>query len=82
MVALISGLTDVDAISLSSLRLYGMEKLSAGETVTAILIAILSNLVFKFGVVAMIGGRALIVSTMAGFAGIAAGCLAGWALIF
>lgn len=82
VVALISGLTDVDAISLSSLRLYGMEKLSAGETVTAILIAILSNLVFKFGVVAMIGGRALIVSTMAGFAGIAAGCLAGWALIF
>lgn len=79
-VALISGLTDVDAITLSSLRLFGMEKLAAGETVTSILIAMLSNLGFKFGVIAVVGGRKLAASASVGFFGVAAGCVAGWVL--
>ncbi len=79
-VALISGLTDVDAITLSSLRLFGMEKLNAGETVTSILIAMLANLGFKLGIVAVVGGRQLALRASAGFFGIAAGCLAGWLL--
>lgn len=79
-VALVSGLTDVDAITLSSLRLYGMEKLSGGETVTSILIAMLANLGFKLGVVAVVGGRQLAGAAAAGFLGVAAGCAAGWAL--
>jgi uncharacterized membrane protein (DUF4010 family) len=49
LLALASGLTDVDAITLSSLRMFGMEKLDAAQTVTAITLATLSNLAFKTG---------------------------------
>jgi uncharacterized membrane protein (DUF4010 family) len=80
-VALISGLTDVDAITLSSLRLFGMEKLTAAETVTSILIAMLANLGFKLGIVAVVGGRKLAMAAVTGFMGVAAGFLAGWALL-
>src|SRR3989339_528150 len=46
-VALGSGLTDVDAITLSSLRLFNLGQLSEQQTVTAITLAFISNLVFK-----------------------------------
>ena len=59
LLALASGLTDVDAISLSSLRLYGQGKLLANQTVLAIAIAFLSNLAFKFGLLSFFGGKAL-----------------------
>ena len=81
LVAVVSGLTDVDAITLSSLRLYGLEKLSANQTVTAILIATLSNLVFKLGIVATVGGALLTRRVGAGFGLIATGLIAG-ALFF
>jgi uncharacterized membrane protein (DUF4010 family) len=58
-VALVSGLTDVDAITLSSLRLFNLGQLSDHQTVISIAIAFLSNLAFKFGMVVFIGGRAL-----------------------
>lgn len=80
-VALISGLTDVDAITLSSLRLYGMQKLDGGEAVTAILIAMLANLCFKLGIIAVVGGRKLATAALLGFLGVAAGCVGGWAMI-
>lgn len=57
--ALVSGLTDVDAITLSSLRLFELGKLTPEQTVTAMVIAYLSNLTFKFGMVLVVGGRAL-----------------------
>jgi uncharacterized membrane protein (DUF4010 family) len=80
-VALISGLTDVDAITLSSLRLYGMQKLDAGEATTSILIAMLANLCFKLGIIAVVGGRKLATAALLGFLGVAAGCVGGWAMI-
>jgi len=80
-VALVSGLTDVDAITLSSLRLFGLDKLQATETVTSILIAMLANLGFKLGIVAVVGGRRLATNAAAGFLGVAAGCVGGWALV-
>ena len=73
LVALASGLTDVDAITLSSLRLFGIEKLTIGETVTAISLATLSNLAFKTGLVVVIGGPALARRTLPGLAVIAVG---------
>ena len=42
-VALASGLTDVDAITLSSLRLFNLGQLTEQQTVTAITLAILAN---------------------------------------
>lgn len=58
-VALASGLTDVDAITLTSLRLFEIGKLEATETVTAISLGILSNIAFKFGLIFFIGGSLL-----------------------
>ncbi|MQY50437.1 MgtC/SapB family protein [Rhodocyclus gracilis] len=81
VVALISGLTDVDAITLSSLRLFGQNKLGAEQTATAILIAQLANLSFKLGIVGIVGGRTLARGAVTGFIAVAAGSLAGWALL-
>lgn len=59
VVALVSGLTDVDAITVSSLRLFGLGKLPAFDAVTAIGLGIISNIGFKFGLVFFIGGPLL-----------------------
>ncbi|OGS92637.1 MAG: magnesium transporter MgtC [Gallionellales bacterium GWA2_60_18] len=77
IVALISGLTDVDAITLSSLRLFNLGQLDQRQTVTAIAIAFIANLAFKFGMVAFIGGWQLARRVMAGFLAMSAGVLAG-----
>ena len=59
-VAVIAGLTDVDAITLSSSQLVSQGRLDADTAWRLILVASLSNLVFKGGMVAVIGGRALL----------------------
>jgi uncharacterized membrane protein (DUF4010 family) len=76
-VALVSGLTDVDAITLSSLRLFNLGQLSERQTVTAIAIAFLSNVTFKFGMVVFIGGWTLARQVAIGFVAIACGVLLG-----
>lgn len=81
LVAVVSGLTDVDAITLSSLRLYGLQKLSAEETVTAVLIAMFANLAFKLGIVAAIGGALLTRRVSYGFALVAVGVAGTWLLL-
>jgi len=72
-VALLSGLTDVDAITLSSLRLYEMGKLQATETVMAISLGILSNIGFKLGLVCFIGSTLLAKQCISGMLATAAG---------
>jgi uncharacterized membrane protein (DUF4010 family) len=59
-VAAISGLTDVDAITLSTSRLVQAARLDPDTGWRAILLASLSNLVFKGGIVAVLGSRALL----------------------
>lgn len=59
LLAFVSGLTDVDAISISMLRLFDQGKLTPDVTVMTITIAYLSNLLFKFGLVMSIGGGSL-----------------------
>jgi uncharacterized membrane protein (DUF4010 family) len=76
-VALVSGLTDVDAITLSSLRLFNLGQLSELQTVTAIALAFVSNLAFKFGIVLFIGGRHLARLVAAGFGAMVCGVLLG-----
>lgn len=58
-VALVSGLTDVDPITLSTLRLLDMGQVVQQQAVIAIMLAVLANLIFKLGLVFSIGGRAL-----------------------
>lgn len=80
-VAAISGLTDVDAITLSSLRLFDLDKLSANHAAMAIAIAFLSNMLFKFGLVFFIGGKGLAKQVLAGFAAIIGGVALGLLLL-
>jgi len=80
-VALVSGLTDVDAITLSSLRLLNLGQLSEQQTVVAITLAFLSNVAFKFGMVVVIGGWALARQVAIGFAAIALGVLFGLLIV-
>lgn len=77
LLAFASGLTDVDAISLSSLRLFEQGKLQADQTVISIAIAYLSNLAFKFGLLAFIGGKALAQRAALGMGAVAIGVTAG-----
>ncbi len=72
-VALVSGLTDVDAITLSSLRLFELGKLNASEAVTAIALAILSNIGFKLGLIAFLGSSLLARQCVTGMLATAAG---------
>lgn len=48
--ALASGLVDIDAITLSTLRLFGEARVAAGAAAVAIALAYLANCVFKLGV--------------------------------
>jgi uncharacterized membrane protein (DUF4010 family) len=57
--AAVSGLADVDAITLSSLRLFSLDRLSGPQLTSAIAIAIASNMGFKFALALAIGGRTL-----------------------
>lgn len=77
IVAMISGLTDVDAITLSSLRLFSLDKLSGNQAVAAIAIAFISNMAFKFGALVFIGGKTLAKHVAVGFTAMAAGVALG-----
>lgn len=77
IVALISGLTDVDAITLSSLRLSNLGQLTEHQTVLTISLAFLANLTFKFGMVVFIAGWPLARKVAVSFSGIAAGLIFG-----
>lgn len=77
-VALVSGLTDVDAITLSSLRLFGLGTLQAEQATTTVLLAMLANIAFKSGVATAIGGPALARQVLPGMTAVAGGLLAGW----
>jgi uncharacterized membrane protein (DUF4010 family) len=58
-IAAISGLTDVDAITLSSFRLFGEGQVGARAAVATVGIAVVSNLAFKAGLAFVAGNRAL-----------------------
>ena len=59
LVAAVSGLTDIDAIVLSSFRQYADGRLVGLPVGLAIAIALLANSAFKLGLVSSLGGRTL-----------------------
>jgi uncharacterized membrane protein (DUF4010 family) len=59
-VAAISGLTDMDAITLSTSQLVEDKQVDPSTGWRAILMASLSNIVFKAGMVATLGSRRLL----------------------
>ena len=76
-VAVVSGLTDVDAITLSSLRLFGLDDLTAAQAVTSITLAFLANIAFKLGLIGVTGGMDMLRRSLPGLALTAAGAGAG-----
>jgi uncharacterized membrane protein (DUF4010 family) len=72
LVSLISGLTDLDAITLSSARLVSTGVLEPQQARNAIILAILANLAFKLAAVRLIGTATLARWSAFGFAAIAA----------
>ena len=60
-VAALSGLTDVDAITLSTAQLVNAGRLNADDGWKLIVVAAISNLIFKAGAVAALGRRKLFV---------------------
>lgn len=75
--AAVSGLTDVDAISLSVLGLLAQGTLPVAVAVNTILIAFCANLFFKAAVVMVVAGRALARPVFLGFALVLAGVVLG-----
>ena len=73
IIALASGLTDADASVLSTLRLFNLEKISGGEAVIAVTLALVANLIFKIGLVLSIGGSRLARHALPGLLAIGSG---------
>lgn len=81
IVALASGLTDADASVLSTLRMFNLEKISSGEAVIAVTLALMANLIFKIGLVISIGGAKLARYALPGLFAIGCGMAGGLLLI-
>lgn len=79
-IAAVSGLTDVDAITLSSLRLYGTDTLSISQVTTAIVIAISANVAFKLAISFMVGGSDLFRRCLPAMTAVAVGAWVGLTL--
>ena len=80
-VALVSGLTDVDAITLSSLRLFNLDKLPAAAVVNVVVIATLANLFFKSLLALIVGGHRMARHAAAGMGAVGLGLIAAWAIM-
>lgn len=78
LAAAVSGLTDLDAISLSAMEMFNTERLDSTALSLTLLIAYGANLLFKLGLVYAVAGRALAVGLIGGFAAAAAGLGLGW----
>ncbi|MBS0510900.1 MAG: MgtC/SapB family protein [Proteobacteria bacterium] len=73
VLALVSGLTDVDAITLSTLRLFSLDKLAMEPAVMAVVLGMVANLGFKIAMAFAIGGPGLGWRAVPGMAAVAAG---------
>jgi len=60
VVAVLSGLTDVDAITLATAQMMNKDRIGVDTGWRLIMVATLANTLFKGGVVAFLGGRALL----------------------
>lgn len=79
VVAAVSGLTDVDAITVSTSQLVGSGRLDADDGWRLVLLATMTNLIFKAGLAGIIGSRELFKRILPFFAvTFASGCLLLW----
>jgi uncharacterized membrane protein (DUF4010 family) len=79
--AAVSGIADVDAISLSSLQLFNTGKIDARTALIAIVIAYVANIFFKFAIALTVGSAELARRCAPAFLASTAGLLLGVALL-
>lgn len=80
-VAVVSGLADVAAITLSSLRLYNLDRMPVEVLVNVITLAVLANLVFKSVLALVIGGWSMARHAIAGMGAMGLGMIAAWVIM-
>ncbi|KZE27276.1 MgtC/SapB family protein [Crenobacter luteus] len=78
-VALLSGVNDVDAISLSLYALFGDGRLAVDVLRVGVALAVVSNSAFKLGLIASLGGRPLLTACLPTFAATLVGLAASLA---
>ena len=76
--AALSGLTDVDAISLSAMEMFETQRLDGRALALTVLVAYVANLMFKLGMTAVVAGPALARRVLGSFAAITVGLVGGW----
>jgi uncharacterized membrane protein (DUF4010 family) len=77
VVAFISGLTDLDAITISNLKMVSTQTLSAPVATMAVVIAYVANLLFKYTIVLTVGSKAMRFPVAMGFAAFLGGIALG-----
>lgn len=77
VMAVLSGLTDIDAITLSTLHLSNSGALSPDQAARAIALAYVASVGLKFGLVWSVAGKALARATAPGYLCVIAGMAAG-----
>lgn len=82
IVAFVSGLTDVDAITIANLKLFALGSIAEQVAVNAVVIAFIANLIFKLGIVFTLGDRHLRLPVMIGFFILLAGVGGGLLTLF
>lgn len=73
VIAFLSGLTDVDAITIANLKLFSMGSIEAKTAGIAIVIAFVANLILKMGIIFTVADRSLWRPVATGFAVLLAG---------
>lgn len=76
-VAFVSGLTDLDAITISNLKLVSAESIKPAVAINAIIVAFVANLIFKFGIVFVVADKNLRKPIALGFTLLTIGSLLG-----
>lgn len=77
VIAFLSGLTDVDAITIANLKLFSLGSVDAQTAARSIVVAFMANLLFKLGIVFTTADRALWPPVIIGFGILVAGVLTG-----
>ena len=77
LVSFVSGLTDLDAITVSNLKLVSDGIVAPKVAAYAVILAFFANLIFKFGIILTLGDRTLRWPMFFGFSSLSAGVFVG-----
>jgi len=77
LVSFASGLTDLDAITISNLKLFSDRIIDSQIATYAVILAFFANLLFKYGIIIFYGDKRLKTLSLIGFSSLSIGVLLG-----